>query len=61
MRAAVTAEGRELRVTNVEKPTAGERQLLLHVDFAGICGSDLHTLDVLPPGLTSKIHLALGS
>ncbi|MGD0220420.1 MAG: alcohol dehydrogenase catalytic domain-containing protein [Acidimicrobiales bacterium] len=51
MRASVTAEGHELRVTDVEEPLGGERQLLLHVDFAGICGSDLHFLDILLPSV----------
>jgi len=42
MRAAFIDAKDVLEVREAETPTPGEGQVRLHVDFVGICGSDLH-------------------
>ncbi len=44
--------GKPLEVTEVEKPTAGPGGLVFRVKACGICGSDLHAVEV--PGLLQK-------
>lgn len=51
MRAVVTAgAGRPLAVAEIPDPTPGPGELLVAVSRCGVCGSDLHGTDVLPPG-----------
>ncbi|MCV4714332.1 alcohol dehydrogenase catalytic domain-containing protein, partial [Escherichia coli] len=46
MRAVVfEGVGRPLRVTAVERPTAGPGELELRVRACGVCRTDLHLLD----------------
>lgn len=51
MRAATTTDTQSVVVTEAPRPTPGTGQLLLRVDAAGICGSDLHALHMLPAGV----------
>ncbi len=44
--------GKPLEVTEVEKPSAGPGGLVFRVKACGICGSDLHAVEV--PGLLQK-------
>lgn len=52
MRAVVTTDpGGPLTVADVEDPTPGPGEVVLAVEACGICGSDLHLVDVWPiPG-----------
>jgi (R,R)-butanediol dehydrogenase/meso-butanediol dehydrogenase/diacetyl reductase len=51
MRAAITTPRHELEVIDIDDPHVGEHQLLLRVEWAGICGSDLHLVEVVGPGV----------
>lgn len=50
MRAAVTAEG-GFEVVDVDDPRPAPGELLLRVAANGICGSDVSTAPLLPPGI----------
>lgn len=42
MKAARWHKAKDIRVEEVEVPTTGKQQVKIEVQFAGICGSDLH-------------------
>jgi (R,R)-butanediol dehydrogenase / meso-butanediol dehydrogenase / diacetyl reductase len=52
MRAAVLAGPGRIEVRDRPKPEHGPGELILGVEFCGICGTDLHALhgELLPPG-----------
>jgi len=51
MRAAVLpGSGEPLQIREVPDPQAGKGQLVLRVQSAGICGTDLHMAPILPAG-----------
>ena len=57
MRAAVLPEtGQQLVVQELPDPVPGEGQVLLEVQAAGICGSDLHLSDTYAPAGTVLGH-----
>ncbi|MBY0149135.1 zinc-binding dehydrogenase [Neobacillus niacini] len=43
MKAAIFKEARKLEVTEIPVPKPTEDEILIKVDYCGICGSDLHT------------------
>lgn len=43
MKAAVLYGNRDLRVTDIPRPTAGDDGVLIRVKAVGVCGTDLHT------------------
>ena len=46
MRAAIfDAPGKPLRLTEVDRPTAGPGEAILRVRSVGICGSDIHATE----------------
>jgi (R,R)-butanediol dehydrogenase / meso-butanediol dehydrogenase / diacetyl reductase len=53
MRAARYHGQRDLRVENVETPEIKSGQVLVEIEWCGICGSDLHEYLV---GTQVKIH-----
>lgn len=40
--AVLTEQPREIRLQEMERPIPGEKEVLIQVDYCGICGSDLH-------------------
>jgi 2-desacetyl-2-hydroxyethyl bacteriochlorophyllide A dehydrogenase len=50
MRAAVLNDDHTFDVGDVADPTPGERELVLQVRACGICGSDLKSHTMMPPG-----------
>lgn len=40
----------DIRVDDVDEPTPGDGQLLVDVEWCGICGSDLHEF-IIGPGI----------
>lgn len=54
MKAVVLGEDRDIHVREVPQPTAGPGEVLLKVDYCGICGTDLHApqLDIFRVGVT---------
>lgn len=46
----------DIRVDNVEEPQPGPGQLLIDVEWCGICGSDLHEYLIGPTALPTKEH-----
>lgn len=50
MRAVEITADRQLAVSERPLPEPGPEEVRLDVGFCGICGSDLHMLDLLPPG-----------
>lgn len=50
MHAAVTTPDHRIELITAATPTPGPGQLLLRIEASGICGSDLHALDVLGGG-----------
>ncbi len=49
MRAGLTTGGKDIRVETVPDPEPGEEQVLVRVEAAGICGSDLHNYHAETP------------
>ncbi|MFA9565055.1 MAG: alcohol dehydrogenase catalytic domain-containing protein, partial [Acidimicrobiales bacterium] len=50
--AAMTGKGSPLEVVDLPDPGPGSGELVLRIDSCGICGSDLHLVDVFDvPGL----------
>ncbi len=43
MKTAVLYGNRDLRVTHIPKPTAGDDGVLIKIKAVGVCGTDLHT------------------
>ena len=54
MRAVAIASDRSLQVVDIDRPVPGAGEVLLDVSFCGICGSDLHMLqmpaEMIPAG-----------
>ena len=46
MRAVAIASDRSLQVVDIDRPVRARREVLLDVSFCGICGSDLHMLQM---------------
>ena len=56
---AVTGVGEPLELTEVDDPTPGAGEVVVAVEACGICGSDLHLIDVMPmPGHVMGHELA---
>jgi (R,R)-butanediol dehydrogenase/meso-butanediol dehydrogenase/diacetyl reductase len=55
MRAVAITGDRKVAVVSIDRPVPGSGEVLLDVRYCGICGSDLHMLDMpaemIPPGL----------
>jgi len=54
MRAVAIASDRTLQVVDIDRPVPGTGEVLLDVSFCGVCGSDLHMLqmpaELIPAG-----------
>lgn len=49
MKAIVIPEAGKVEFTSVDEPVCGTDQVILQVDFAGLCGSDMNTYQGLNP------------
>ncbi|MGI6548641.1 MAG: zinc-dependent alcohol dehydrogenase [Syntrophomonadales bacterium] len=59
MRAVAIAGTRQLEVIEMDQPVAMENQVLIRIERAGICGSDLHMWENgKPPGLVMGHEIA---